>query len=183
MTGWVYKIIRKTDECLIYIGSTFGQYFCLRSCAHTKPSSLTNGKQKNLYGFISENGGWDNFQIEIMNQYETLEETRTQEINLIQHLKPICNVQHKKTKEEKQQHRNEYQKQYLADHPEQYQKRLEYGRAAGVLRQEIHIDCPCGGRYTLQNKTNHYKRKIHQDYETSKNSSIRPPPETIQSNI
>lgn len=179
MTGWVYRITRKTDNHLIYIGSTFGQYFCMRG--HTKPSAQS--KHQNLYGYISENGGWDNFQIQIVSEYETLEDTRNEEKRLILELQPTCNVQHKKTKEQKQHQRNQWQKEYFAKNPEQKAKARDRNKANDILRQEIHIECPCGGKYTAQNKTNHFKRNIHKQYEANKSNQIGQAREEMESSL
>ena len=44
-------------------------------------------------------------------------------------------------------------KEYYVDNKEKY-----------INRQKTKIICDCGGRYTLQNKTNHINTHLHQDY-------------------
>ena len=71
MPSWVYAITSKSNNIHIYVGSTTGKYFCLRKGEHTRPSTSNSGKQSNLYGYIKDNGGCENFTFEILKWCES----------------------------------------------------------------------------------------------------------------
>jgi hypothetical protein len=88
-----------------------------------------------------------------------------------------------KSVEEKQQQKNEWQKDYFKKNPDQYLKALERSKKNGKDRCATQIECPCGGRYTLQNKTNHYKRNIHIEYEVAQSRKIGETRKEMESNL
>ena len=65
----IYSIVCKTDETLIYIGST--TEFTKRKCSHK--SDCNNEKSKKhsypAYVMIRANGGWDNFAIKPLKEF------------------------------------------------------------------------------------------------------------------
>ena len=66
----IYKICcRNTDIKEIYIGSTTN--FRLRKCHHKSDCNNIKNKSYNyrVYKFIRENGGWDNFDMVQIEQY------------------------------------------------------------------------------------------------------------------
>jgi hypothetical protein len=79
--GVVY-MIKCRDEKIenVYIGSTFNLH--VRSSAHRIACKNPRRKEytRPVYRFIRENGGWENWKIEILEiNYFTPEELRTQE--------------------------------------------------------------------------------------------------------
>lgn len=173
MPSWIYAIIEKDVELCIYVGSTTGKYFCLRKGEHTRPSTTKSGRQPKLYGYVKEKGGWDKFKFDILKEYETIDkiELRINEKKYIEQLKPTCNsIKPIQTKEEMLERKRGDQKKYRKNHPEYLKKhkmrqsQIDYT----IKRCSTKIECPCGGTYTLQNKTNHFSRNIHKKYETEK---------------
>ena len=170
MPSWVYKIVK--DDEVIYVGSTKRQYFCQRKGDHTKPTTATQGHQPILQNYVKENGGWNNFTFEVIEEYEDILHTELlqREKHFINLLKPKCNVkspletkeEHNKRKYEEHQQRmlNPEYKQRYYDKQKQMQSHIDYT----IKRCSTVINCECGGTYTLQNKTNHFKRNIHKIY-------------------
>ena len=173
MPSWVYAIISKNDNRCIYIGSTTGKYFCLRKGEHTRPSTTNSGKQSNLYGYITENGGWECFRFEILKEYENIDKKHLLQIEKehINALNPLCNKSSPiVTYEEYLEKARKKCRLYRERHPEYVKniKNTESHIRYVKKRCSTKIECPCGGKYTLQNKTNHFSRDIHKKYENAK---------------
>lgn len=173
MPSWVYEIIQKETNKSIYIGSTTGKYFCLRKGSHTRPSNMKNERQPKLYGFIHSNGGWENYQFVILKQFESIEkkELLTIEKQFIQEKKPECNTSKPiETYEELKERRKLKSRKWRKEHPEYLEnmKNSESNKRYVAKRCSTKIECPCGGVYTLQNKSNHFSRQIHKQYENTK---------------
>lgn len=175
MPSWVYAITEKQTTEFIYIGSTTGKYFCIRKGGHTRPSTTNSGKQKQLYGYIIEKGGWINFQFDIIFHSEiNIEnaELRNKEKKFIQKYTPKCNKHSPiATKEEHNARKRREQKEWRKNNPEYLikHKARQSQKDYTKKRCSTKINCPCGGMYTLQNKTNHFSRIIHKNYEDSQN--------------
>jgi hypothetical protein len=171
MPSWIYAITEKDLLEYIYIGSTTGKYFCLRKGEHTRPSTTKSGKQKHLYGYIKEKGGWERFQFDILfNSEVDIEKTNLRKIErqYIETHNPKCNKFNPiETYEEKLERKRKQLKKWRKDNPDyliknkERQSQIEYTKR----RCSTKIDCACGGKYTLQNKTNHFSRNIHKKYE------------------
>jgi len=177
MKSWVYKIIK--DDVVVYVGSCTREYFSQRKGDHTKPTTLNKNRQPKLQNYVKENGGWDTFTFEIIFEYETIElnDLLIKEKEQIKLLNPICNsVLPGQTKEEILVRKYKRQKEFHKENPDILKKKneIKMNSDAYKINQEkrcsTKINCLCGGQYTLQNKTNHYKRNIHIQYETAKNS-------------
>jgi len=173
MPGWVYAIVQKETDETVYIGSTIGKYFCLRKGEHTRPSTTKSGKQQNLYGYISENGGWESFKFDILREFDNIQRTQLLEIekSYIININPRCNKHTPVvTYEEFLQKARIKGKLYRQRHPEYNEKNKarESQKQYVKKRCSTKIECECGGRYTLQNKTNHFSREIHKKHENSK---------------
>ena len=68
MKIFIYKIVCLTKPDLLYIGSTSN--FDVRKCQHKIKSKEPNPILK-LYKAIKENGGWNNFSCDIIEEFET----------------------------------------------------------------------------------------------------------------
>lgn len=172
MPSWVYEIIQKETSKSIYIGSTTGKYFCLRKGAHTRPSNVTSGRQPKLYSFIHENGGWEKFQFNILKEFETIEKNDllNLEKRYISEKSPQCNTSKPiETREEFLERRRIQSQRWRKEHPEYLEKlkNSDSNKRYNEKRCSTKIECPCGGVYTLQNKSNHFSRQIHKQYEDS----------------
>jgi len=176
MPSWVYMIISKNNDEKIYIGSTTGKYFCLRKGGHTRPSTTKSGRQPQLYGYITDNGGWECFKFEILKEYENIDkkELLTIEKEYIKTFNPKCNrFRPIKTQEEKLEDNKNKSRLHRQRHPDYLQKNKERQSHKDYVKKRCStiIECECGGRYTLQNKTNHFSRNIHKEYENKKDKT------------
>lgn len=161
----IYKLCCKdpliTDE---YYGHTTDKI--KRKCAHkircNNPNS--NGYNIYVYQFIRENGGWENwdmivveeFSCENKNQAEQRErhwiETQQATLNKIIPTRTIqeyyqenwdrIQIRNKKYYEENKEEISKYKKQYKKDN-------------------NIKCECECGGKYTSSHKSTHLKTKKH----------------------
>ena len=174
MPSWIYEIVGIIDDKVIYVGSTTGKYFCLRKCEHMRPSTITSGRQPKLYNYIQENGGWSNFKFNIIRFFENIDkkELLTLEKQHILERNPLSNsIKPIETRDEYLERKRIQLKKWRKNNPEYLTKQknrpsqLEYIKK----RCSTKIVCECGGTYTLQNKTNHFSRNIHKEYENKKN--------------
>jgi hypothetical protein len=169
MPSWIYEIIEKETNISIYVGSTTGKYFCLRKASHTRPSQFTNGKQPILYNYIQEKGGWDKFNFGILNEYNHIEknELLTNEKNYIVQKIPICNKNLPiLTQEEKREKRRIKAKKFRENNPDYNKRYINNEKQINytIKRCSTKIDCECGGKYSLQNKTNHISSQKHKTH-------------------
>lgn len=185
MPSWVYEIVQTETNKTIYVGSTTGSLFCLRRGGHTRPSNITSKRQPRLYGFIYGNGGWEKFHFTILREFGTIEKSEllTLEKQYIREKSPMCNVQNPiETHDEFLERRRIQSRQWRKDHPEYLEtlKHSESNKRYVQKRCSTKVECPCGGVYTLQNKSNHFSRQIHKRYEDSQEGTKTPsdPPVT-----
>lgn len=173
MPSWIYEIIETDMDRTIYIGSTTGKYFCLRKGEHTRPSTVKSNRQPKLYGYIQNNGGWEKFTFNIIRYFDDInkQELLSLEKQYINEKKPIGNtIKPIETHEEYLERKRIQLRKFRKEHPEylikqkQQKSQIEYIKR----RCSTKINCECGGTYTLQNKTNHFSRKIHKEYENKK---------------
>ena len=89
----IYKIERKSDNALIYVGSTTKQYLSQRLVEH-KAKSKRHPNRK-VYKSIFDNEGWENHQILLIKLYpcNSRDELRSEEARFIRVLKPISNIE------------------------------------------------------------------------------------------
>ena len=169
MPSWIYEIIEKDTNSSIYIGSTTGKYFCLRRSAHTKPSQFTNGRQPILYNYIQEKGGWDKFKFEILNEYINIEkhELLTNEKKYIIEKEPYCNKTLPILTKEEYNEKNKIKSKNFRENNPDYHKRYTNSESQiknVAKRCSTKIECECGGKYSLQNKTNHFSSQKHKTH-------------------
>ena len=74
------------------------------------------------------------------------------------------------THEEYLERKRMQSRKWRKEHPEylEIMKNSEANKRYIEKRCSTKIECPCGGIYTMQNKTNHFSRQIHKRYENAK---------------
>ena len=160
---YVYKLFNR-DCPEFYIGSTTNMR--LRKNRHKYDCNKENGKHYNLkvYHYIRSNGGYDAWQYEILEHIRNsinTKELHGVERKYIEQLKPTLNAQiPNRTRDEWIQDN----KEYCINHRAQY---YQNNIATIKAKRNEKFECPCGGRYTLINKTKHIKSKKHRAFEQS----------------
>ena len=184
----IYKIVRKSDNVLIYVGSTCEPMLCRRFDKH-KQNAKTRFNRK-VYRTVLDNGGWENHQILLIKVYpcNSKDELHSEEAQFIRTLNPIGNMvipmrtdkqyyidnrdkiqQYRiDNKEKMQQYRidnKEKLQQYYIDNKDkihQYCKeyRIENKEKLKLKSSKI-INCCCGSTYKYQHKSHHFKSKKH----------------------
>ena len=105
----IYRIYCKNPDIIeCYIGST--KCFEDRFYTHKSACNTKHNKQYNLYlyKFIRENGGWDNFDREILEYYDcnNEEELKQKEQEYISRFEPKLNTYNAYTSEEVKKNKN-----------------------------------------------------------------------------
>ena len=174
----IYRIYCKNPditEC--YIGSS--KCFEDRFYSHKSACNIKYSKNHNLclYQFIRENGGWDNFDREILEYYpcKDEEELKLKEQEYISRFKPTLNTNNAYTSEEvkieqKQKRYKKYREtgqatkserkytEKLMNDPERHQKKLEYKSEWGKKPKF----CEVCNLWTTNNMWySHKKTKLH----------------------
>jgi hypothetical protein len=166
----VYKLCCLDPEIKeIYVGST--RSFRQRKNSHKQSCNNPTNKDHNLYvyQFIRENGGFQNWSmISIFTgEFETKHEMHRKEREYMEELQsslnkaiPTRTIQEWKIDNSDilKQYKNQYRiensdkiKQYRIDNSELYKQKNT---------------CECGGKYTHENKSQHFKTKKHKDFTT-----------------
>jgi hypothetical protein len=156
-TGYIYEI-KSIDKSIngTYIGSSWNIEFRRNSHYHSYNNSNSKDYVYPLYKYIRENGGWDNFEMTVIDsgEVETKLELECAEQfyidmaggveNLLNHRDPIINIEKRK------------QKQY-----ENKQKNKK--RYADNTREKLNTKfvCKCGGSYSHKHKSTHIKTNKH----------------------
>jgi len=148
--GLIYKICSLDPEITdCYVGSSTN--FKQRKAQHKTACNSPNNKGYNInvYKFIREHGGWENWQMLQIEEFpcNSSHELALQERFHLEQLKATLNKQvPSRTFSE-----------YIALH---YQN----NRDVIIEKAKTKHECPCGGKYTQCNKTQHFKSKKHQNY-------------------
>lgn len=184
--GLIYKLCCKdTNITDFYIGSTTS--FRHRKSQHK--SDCNNEKRQNynckLYNFIRENGGWENWDMILIEYYkcDTKLELEKKEREIIENLKPTLNKSIP-TRTDK-----EYQKQYREDNKEKIkdydkiryennkekllEKRKEFyekNKDKILEKQQEKITCECGAIIVKCQFNRHLKSIKHNGYIALKNN-------------
>lgn len=174
--GHVYKLVCKdVNATEVYVGSSTS--LRNRRACHKTRCGNKNDKAYNrpVYQYIRENGGWDNWELLPIErvEFDFKFELHERERHHMEALHATLNSQvpNRTRAEYNQDHREEIKqqkKQYQQDHREEIKQRKQrhYQDHKNEINQKH--DCPCGGKYTHQNKPQHLKRKRHQNYELGK---------------
>jgi hypothetical protein len=161
----VYKICCKDPQLTdIYIGSTCD--LRRRKWSHKSVCNNENNTHYNKYAyqFIRNNGGWDNWEIIVVEEcnIENKTQLRQRERHWLETLKaslnkcvPARTVQEyqKQYQQEHKEQLSEYQKQYRQEHKEQIEQ-----------RRSVIINCDCGSSIKKKNIIRHYKTNKHKKY-------------------
>ena len=132
--GLIYSIVCKTNETLIYVGSTTN--FRQRKNLHKKICHNENSKYHNLqvYTMIRSNGGWDNFDMKPVKEFPCEnniqlrieeERTRTEQKANLNTIRAF--ISDEKAKELRQKYREEHItkiKEYRIEHAEELKEYL-----------------------------------------------------------
>ena len=136
--GLIYSIICKTDETLIYIGSTTN--FTKRKNTHKAVCHNEKLRQHNykVYVMIRANGGWDNFNIIPVKEYacENNIQLVIEEERIRKEMKANLNAQRafRTEEEDKEYYRNYYEantielKEYHRNYRETHAEELKEGK-------------------------------------------------------
>jgi hypothetical protein len=164
MKGYIYGIRDVRTHELIYVGSTQQRLLCMRKGDHTKPTA----RKRPLHHYIDEAGGWEHFAFECIeeNEYETKTDLKKREQHFISQYNPSQNKHRAIRTEEDKREDNRIKSQTFRDNNPTYHRRYaDKQKERDKKRYETKIECPCGGRYALNNKSNHFSREIHKRYE------------------
>ena len=153
----IYKLCCRDENIKeIYVGSTMNYISRLHSHRHISKTLENKNSKSKLYTFIRQNGGFDNWKLEIIEStsVNTLNELKSIERKYIEELKPDLNTNlPTRSNEEYYQNNREYfiekMKKYVYDNKSKY-----------LLKHH----CQCGGIYCHFNKTKHEKTKKHMNY-------------------
>ena len=195
----IYKLVKNDDfnNENIYVGSTTD--FTSRKYRHKNCCNNENSKKHNLkvYKTIRENGGWSEWSMIEIEKYPCNDkreaETRERYWYEFYNAKLNSNTMII-TPEERKEKVKQYQlenadkiKQYRIDNAEELNKKSKqyyidnadkkkqyYIKNADKIKQKLHkkYECDCGGKYTHQNKLQHFKSKKHQNYLNNKVKTI-----------
>ena len=196
----IFYIIKCNDleKTEIYVGSTFN--FVKRKTQHK--SNCTNPKSRGYhfkqYVYIRENGGWDNFNMTMIDRKVCVDmlEVRKHEQTLITQYKASLNTnkafgaetlseykhQHYIENFEKNKERDHKyyienlekikkdQKQYRIKHSEEIKEKNKQNYAKHSSERNQPSMCECGQSYTKQHYIRHTKSRQHQAYLATKES-------------
>jgi hypothetical protein len=140
----------------IYIGST--NNLNRKIVDHKKDCYNKNVAKYNnkLYTFIRDKGGFDNWKFEILETLESSnEEMKKKEQYYINKLNPSLNTYRAYRSIDDLQ---EFKR--IKSHRQYYNNIIEINE-----KKKEKFICDCGGRYTLVNKSTHFKQKIHKEWE------------------
>ena len=139
-----------------------------KSVCH-KPDA--KGHNTYVYQFIRNNGGWDNWTMVVIEEYpcENINQARARERYWIETQQATLNKQiPTKTQQEWiEEHKEEiieYKKQYYEEHREELLEQKKKYREE--FREKLYekFECECGGEYTKNGKSKHFKTKKHTNY-------------------
>ena len=105
MPNCIYKIVRKSDNALIYVGSS--RNMACREMGHRKFTETATTRK--AYALIREHGGWENHSLECLEETEKsgtellwLERKYYDDLKPLGNMKrPICTEEERKENEEK----------------------------------------------------------------------------------
>lgn len=154
-TFYIYKIYNEYIPN-IYIGST--KNLNRRIIDHKKDCYNKNIPKYNnrLYSFIRDNGGIDNWKFQLIDTIQCYNnEIKEKEQYYIKNLNADLNTYkaYRTTNEIKELNNNKNNKYYNNNKYIINEKKKEK------------IQCYCGGKYTLGNKSTHFKQKMHKEWE------------------
>ena len=187
--GRIYCIRNNVNDD-VYVGSTtqpLSQRFQKHKC------DLKNPKKNNFkfYQYMNELGE-QNFYIELIEEYpcENIEQLRRKEGEWIRKMATLnTKIAGRTTREYYEEHledKKEYDKLYHEENKDKRSKQAKerYEKDKERIKQRVHdryyrekdkikeytkqtLECPCGVKFLILNKSRHLKSKHHQNYEKS----------------
>ena len=179
--GKIYKIVRLSDDELIYVGSTTKHYLSSRLVEHKNMSKYRPNIR--VYKSICDNGGWENHAIILIEHCDcnSKDELHRKEREFIVSLKPIGNIvipmRTKKewtldNKEKIKQNKKEYHidnkekinqkaKQYHIVNKEKLNQKSKQYYIDNKEKLNQKSNCSCGRTYTHNSRARHNKSKFH----------------------
>ena len=176
----IYRIYCKDEnikDC--YIGSTIDLYNRFKAHKASVNNRNLNNYNLKIYQFIRENGGWDNFDREILEYYpcNNEEDLKIKEQEYISRFKPTLNTfnayrteevkkiqKQKKAKKyresEKGQKSQKISQEKLMNDPERHQKKLKNKSEWGKKPKFCEV---CNRTVTNDGWSHHKKTKLHQN--------------------
>ena len=165
----IYTIKCKTDETLIYVGSTTQQYLSRRWAGHKNRSV----KHPNMLIYKTINNNWCDWYIELYESFpcETKEQLLKKEGEII---KLIGNLNSQISGRTKQEYRSETKdikketdKKYYENNKEKIKKKVDEYRLSHYetikdRKNNTYIVCSCGCKINKNNQSQHLKTKKHQ---------------------
>ncbi len=154
---FIYKIWKDDDENF-YIGST--EDFRKRKWTHKSfcNNPKYHGYNYKIYTHIRANGGWDSWNMCIIEECKT----QDREIEIIKEMKPSLNTYYYDCNE-KERHKEYYKKN--ADKQKLRNKKWKEENADRIKEyNKKRCSCECGVVYTLTNRIRHFKSIKHQKY-------------------
>jgi len=172
--AFTYKIQDKTDKSLVYYGSSKLATLDERMKIHINKYTTWNNNNNNEYCYSFKVLEKDNYECAIIDKVyvDTDFELREYERKLIENNECINhNVPNRKKAEYRKVHYQanrekeiERSKQYYQNNKEKQLKiRKEY-QAKNKEKLKEKFKCPCGGQYTYQDKSRHFKTNKHQEW-------------------
>lgn len=153
MKIFIYRIFCKDDnikDC--YVGQT--KNIETRIIDH---KSNCKKKNRKIYNFIRENGNWDNWTYEILEECECEDNTQSHfvEQKYFDLLQPSLNINRPA------QTKKEYSKKYYEEYYKEYYK--DYNKEYNKKRSERTLLCECGSFYSPKHKNRHLETIKHNE--------------------
>ena len=168
----IYKLYCKDKTVLeIYIGSTHDEIQRERDHkdAWNNENSETHYNLK-MYKFIRDNGGWDNWIFEVIEEFpcEIEIQLRIRERDHYDLLNPALNSQRPYvSEEERKEEARIYHAKYREEQEDIKERKKEYyqDNIDEILkRKNQKFTCDCGKEYTYSNKARHLDTNIHKKF-------------------
>lgn len=167
---YVYKLFNP-DCSDFYIGSTINMK--LRMNNHKYHCNNENAIQYNfkVYRYIRSNGGYDKWQFEVLEHIRNsinIKDLHGLERKYIEQLKPSLNIQ--KPNRTKAQYYQDNKEEITSKRALYYQNNKEafkqyyQNNKEAIRTKNKKFECPCGGRYQLNNTAQHMNTKKHKAF-------------------
>ena len=167
MKIYIYKLqCLDSDVKEIYVGST--NDIDKRKANHKSDCHNENNRNYKfpLYQFIRANGGWDSWELVLIDEYEVEDEIGQHiiEQSFISAIEPELNNKRAYRTEEEQK---EYGKEYTANNKEEikeyFKERYVKNKEIILAKQKEKINCECGSIVCRGAVNKHKKTKKHQN--------------------
>jgi len=189
MISYIYKWSCIDSPDLFYIGSTWNM-----ENRKSKHKNKHKNSEYKCYVICSENGGYDNFIFEVLEEYHCNDkiERCIREQHWIDTLNPIMNsfrayTSEEQKKEDGRTYQKEHNKEYYQEKKEEIKEKVKNYKLKNKeiikernkkyrlenkekikenykLKNSEIIDCECGSKYKKYNNSRHIKTKIHKNY-------------------